>query len=418
MTQTQPLSSYNPFDPELLQDPYAYFERCRNEAPVFRDPNTGLVYISTYEMVREATENWRVFSNAFQKALQTGGEGSVSQDVKDVTKGGYPPVDTMLTLDPPDHARYRKLAMQAFNMKRVMGMTDYIAETINGIIDEFIEDGRCEFKSQCANELPMRVIADQLGVPRRDMDTFREWSNAFIDQLGGLADEETKVAAAKKIFEYQQYFVKVIEEKRANPTDDLISDLVHATLEDENGPRELDMAELLSMIQQILVAGNETTAHTLTAGIFYLLTNPDQFEALKADDTLIPNFVEEVLRFLSPTNNMWRVCTQDTVLGGVEIPAGSMCLLRYGSANRDGQVFEDGEKFDLKRSNADQHFAFGHGIHTCLGAQLARKEMNVAFPIILDRLKNIRFAEGKNTFRYAPNILLRGVEQMHVEFDT
>ena len=167
----------------------------------------------------------------------------------------------------------------------------------------------------------------------------------------------------------------------------------------------------------MLVAGNETTAHSLTAGIYYLLTNPDQMTKLTADPALIPNFVEETLRYLTPTNNMWRVATQDTEIGGVPIKKNELILLRYGSGNRDEAHFSHADAFEVGRENAKSHLAFGAGIHTCLGAQLARKEMISAFPILLKRLKNIRLAAGRNSFRFDPNILLRGVLELHINFD-
>jgi cytochrome P450 len=179
----------------------------------------------------------------------------------------------------------------------------------------------------------------------------------------------------------------------------------------------MEYGELLSIIQQLLVAGNETTAHSLTAGLFHLIDNPDQMAAVRADPTLVANFVEETLRFLTPTNNMWRVATQDGELGGVKIAKNDLLLLRYGSGNRDETRFPDPDRFDVRRSNAREHLAFGAGIHHCIGAQLARKEMQTAFPILLSRLKNFRFAKGVNSFRYSPNILLRGVLELHIEYD-
>jgi cytochrome P450 len=217
--------------------------------------------------------------------------------------------------------------------------------------------------------------------------------------------------------EFQKYFIEKIEEKRANPTDDAISDLVHADLAEEGDNRKMDHSELISIIQQLLVAGNETTAHTLTAGLFYLIQNPDQKAKLEAHPELMANFVEESLRLLSPTNNMWRVVTQEAAIGGVAVKEGDLVLLRYGSANRDEAKFPDGDRFDVARPNAKEHLAFGAGIHHCLGAYLARKEMNIAFPIVLERLKNPRFAKGLNSFRYSPNILMRGVLELHIEFD-
>ncbi|MBS0408585.1 MAG: cytochrome P450 [Proteobacteria bacterium] len=415
--RTCPLSQINAFDPDLLQDPYPYFARLRAEAPVFRDPNTGIVSVSTYDLIMEVNRQPLVFSNDFATALRSGSTQGVDQDEMAILSKGWPVTNTMLTADPPAHTRYRKLAAKAFTFKRVEGMGDYVAKVTNDLIDTFVADGRCEFKSAFANHLPMTIIADSLGAPRSDMGRFHQWSDAFVVQLGGVSDKAARLDAAEKIVEFQRYFVDRIEEKRANPTEDIISDLVHADLSEEGDPRKMDYSELLSILQQLLVAGNETTAHSLTAGLYYLISNPDQLARVKADPDLIPGFVEETLRYLTPTNNMWRVATRDAEIGGFPVKAGEMILVRYGSGNRDDAHFPDANRFDVARDNARSHLAFGAGIHTCIGASLARKEMVTAFPILLDRLKNLRFQDGRNTFRYSPNILLRGVLELHLAFD-
>jgi cytochrome P450 len=412
-----PLSEINLFDPALLADPHAYYARLREEAPVFRDPKTNIVSVSTYDLIVKVNTQPRLFSNNFSERLRSGSAVAMDSDELAVLATGIAPKNTMLTADPPEHTRYRKLAMKAFTMKRVEGMADYVREVANALIEGFAANGQCEFKSVFASLLPMTVIADSLGVPRSDMGRFRLWSDAFVTQLGGVADKAARVDAARKIVEFQHYFVEKIEEKRRNPTEDIISDLVHADLAEEGDPRKMDHAELISIIQQLLVAGNETTAHTLTAGLYYLLQFPDQFRALKENDALVPNFVEETLRYLSPTNNMWRVATDSAEIGGVPIHEGDLLLLRYGSGNRDRQHFPDADRFDVTRDNAKSHLAFGAGIHTCIGAQLARKEMQIAFPILFDRLRNLRLGAGQSELRYDPNILLRGVTELFIAFD-
>jgi cytochrome P450 len=412
-----PLAQVNEFDADLLQDPYPYFARLRGEAPVHRNGLTGIVSVSTYPLIMEVNRQPQVFSNDFSRALRSGSTSAPDPEEAAILAEGWTVANTMLTADPPAHTRYRKLAGQAFTYKRVEQMGAYVAQVTNDLIDSFIEAGACEFKSAFANHLPMTVIADSLGAPREDMDRFHRWSDAFIVQLGGVSDRPARLDAARKIVEFQHYFVARIEEKRAQPTEDIISDLVHADLAAEGDPRKMDYAELLSIVQQLLVAGNETTAHSLTAGLYYLISNPDQLASVLADPDLIPGFVEETLRFLTPTNNMWRVAMRDAEIGGIPVKAGEMILLRYGSANRDEAQFAHADRFDVGRDNARSHLAFGAGIHTCIGASLARKEMTIAFPIILRRLKNLRFQAGRNDFRYSPNILLRGVEALHLAFD-
>ncbi|MBS0277726.1 MAG: cytochrome P450 [Proteobacteria bacterium] len=412
-----PLHEINAFDPAILQDPYPYFARLRSEAPVYRDPNTGIVSVSTFELITKVNTQPKIISNNFSEQLRSGSTTQIDPDELAILKEGIIVKNTMLTADPPEHTRYRKLGMKAFTYKRVEGMGEYVAQVTNALIDGFAKDGHCEFKSAFAAHLPMTVIADALGVPRADMDRFHQWSEAFVAQLGGIADKAARIDAARKIVEFQKYFIEKIEEKRAKPTEDIISDLVHADLAEEDDPRKMDYSELLSILQQLLVAGNETTAHTLTAGLYYLIGNPDQMAKLKADPSLVPNFVEETLRYLTPTNNMWRVATQDAEIGGVPIKKNDLILLRYGSGNRDDAHFPNADAFDVTRENAKTHLAFGAGIHTCIGSQLARKEMTIAFPILLDRLKNLKLAAGKNSFRYSPNILLRGVLELHIAFD-
>lgn len=416
---TCPLHEVDTFDAEFLQHPHDFYRRLREEAPVFRDPKNNVVYVSTYDLVMAVLAKPKRYSNRFGAQLRAGAAGGeMSQEELAILAKGWVPKDTMLTADPPAHTRYRKLAGKAFTYKKVMGMNDYCTQIVNDLIDQFIGDGRCEFKAQFANLLPMYVICDALGFPREDREKFKQWSDAFTLQLGGVADMPTRLWSAEKIVEAQHYFVAVCDEKRRQPGSDICSDLVQADLEEEDGStRKLDNEELISIIQQILVAGNETTAHTLTTGIFYLLTHPEQLARLQDDPSLTPNFVEETLRLLTPTNNMWRVATEDSALNGVEVKKGDLLLLRFGSANRDENRFPDGDRFDISRDNAQEHLAFGGGVHLCLGQQLARKEMQTAFPIVLDRLRNLRLSGDPDSFRYVPSILLRGVERLDLEFD-
>ena len=414
---TCPLSAVNTTDPVFLQDPHPFYARLRNEAPVFRDENMGVVFVNTYDLVRKVCAQPKLFSNNFGDQLSSGAATEQDPDEVAIQKEGWIIKDTMLTADPPEHTRYRKLCMKAFSYKRVLQMTQYFETIINELIDDLPQSGKLEFKSGFANKLPMFVIADALGVPREKFEQFEEWSNAFIVQLSGIAGKPQRLWAARTVVEFQKYFVDVIEEKRANPTEDVISDLVHADLSEEGDNRKMEYEELLSILQQLLVAGNETTAHTLTAGLYYLLKNPEQMEALINDPSLVDNFVEETLRYLSPTNNMWRVATEDTEIEGVKIKKNELLMIRFGSGNRDEEKFENPDEFDLTRENAKEHLAFGAGIHTCIGAQLARRELQIAFPILLKRLKNIKLDTSQGDLVYLPSVLLRGVLELNIEYE-
>jgi cytochrome P450 len=283
------------------------------------------------------------------------------------------------------------------------------------LIDSFIDRGRVEIRSEFAVPVPLTIIAEQLGVPSSDLDRFHRWSDGFVAQLGGMASPEEQKKARELIFEFQRYMAKIVADRRSEPRDDIISDMVNARVE---GERPLDMAECLSILQQLLVAGNETTASTICEGMRLFAESPDQWQKVKRDPGLIPNAVEEILRHATPTSNMWRVCKQDTELGGVDIPKGSMVMIRYAAANRDESVFEDPDRFDIERANASAQIAFGYGIHYCLGAQLAKSELVKSIEGLSERLGAIRIDPDAPPLRHNPNILLRGLEALPLVFET
>ncbi len=404
------LSDFNPFDPAVLEDPWEFNRRLRSEAPVYRDPNTGITFVSSYAAVSEVVRDHETFSNRFGAAM---GGASMPEEVREVANEGYPAVDTMLTADPPEQRRFRKLVNKAFTARRVARLDGKVEALANGLIDRFVADGRVELLSQFAQPLPLEMIAGQLGVPTDDLPQFRRWSDGFVAQLSGMADLEGQVNAARMILEFQKYFAERLEERAKEPRDDILSDIVNARVEDE---RPLDTAESLSILQQILVAGNETTANAIAEGMLLMVKHPDQRARVLADPSLVPNLVEEVLRLATPTHSMWRVATRDAEVAGTEIPKGAMLMVRYASANRDESVFEDPDRFDVTRANADEHLAFGLGAHFCLGAVLARKEMKLAFDALLARLPEARLDPSHEAPKHRPNILLRGLESLHLQF--
>ena len=414
---TQTLESIDATSPDTLANPYPYYARLRSEAPVFRDPKTGIVSVSSYALVLEVNKRPKVFSSDFAALLGSGGAGKLDPEETAILAQGLERRDTMLTADPPEHTRYKRAAMQALPRQRIMGMAPYIAEVTNDLIDRFAAAGEVEFKSQFAELLPGIVIADLLGVPRADIPQFQQWVRAAILRLNGNAKPHERADLARSEIEMQRYFRAIMAERRENPGDDVISSLVTATIPDGDGERLMDDAEVFSIVQQIFTAGQEATAHALAYAVAQLLANPEQMEAIRADPGLVPNWVEETARHLSPSHNMWRVVKEDTVLGGVALKAGEPMLLRYGSANRDAAKFADADKFDVARANAAEHIAFGAGVHTCLGMHLARLEMATALPIVLDRLPGLRFADPDNPFQFAASHILRGMQALRLDFD-
>jgi cytochrome P450 len=260
------------------------------------------------------------------------------------------------------------------------------------------------------------VIVSQLGAPMEDLALFRKWTEAFIGNLSQQLDREGVRAAARDIVEFQHYFAARIEERRAAPEDDILSKVVNASID---GEQPLSIEECLSMIGQILVAGNETTSGSITEGILLLIENPDQYALLKSDPSpeMISNFVEEVLRFSSPSSNMFRRAVKEVEWHGVTIPKDAILFARFASANQDERRFPDPERFDITRPNLKEQVAFGKGVHHCLGAALSRREMNIGFKVIFERLANFRLAEGGAKPEFAANALLHGLHGLDVEFD-
>ncbi|MEC4816595.1 MAG: cytochrome P450 [Scytonema sp. PMC 1069.18] len=408
------LSDYNFFDPEVLVCPYEFYKLAQEQAPVMELPsprtNVKLFLVTRYELVVEVLKDTRVFSSNFSTLLA--GKTEIDDELEKIYAQGWPQMNTLLTADLPEHERFRALVNKAFTSSRVNKMHDLIQQIVDELIDSFITQSKCEFVSEFAVPLPIKVIAQQLGVPQADLPKFKKWSDAFIARLGHILSKEQEIECAKEIVAFQHYFHDVIESRQQQPQDDLITDLVQAKVV---GERSLNTAELLSIIQQILVAGNETVTSALAGGMLLLAKNQEQMKLLQTDVSLIENFVEEVLRMESPTAGMWRVVTQDTKLGDVDLKAGSLVMVRFDAANRDPMKFQEGERLDVCRHNASNHLSFGYGIHFCLGAMLARKEMQIAYERLLLRLKNIRLAQ--EDYQYLPNILMRGLKHLYIEFD-
>ena len=235
------LEKINMFDPELMACPHAFFKKLRDEAPVYQDPNTGIFQVSKHELICKVARDAKLFSNQFG-VIQRSGGGDYPQEAADImANDGYPPVDTMLTADPPRHTRYRSLVDKAFSPKRVTDMGPEIEDKINYIIDQFYDQGKCDVSRDIAQQLPVRVIAEQLGVPLEDYDKFCGWSDAFVQQLSGTSSQEEHVEIAKQLVEFQQYFANRLKEKENNATDDIISDLANLDFEDDNGENEWRM---------------------------------------------------------------------------------------------------------------------------------------------------------------------------------
>ena len=409
-------ADFNFFDEKVLNCPYDFYQTLQEKAPVYQLPDTNIFMVTRYADIKKLLKDTATYSNNFNHLLK-GPEPA--PEVTAIYARAWQPVDTMITADPPRHRTYRTLVNKVFSSSRVDAMEEYMKTIVHELIDSFIENGECDFIREFTTPLPVYVIADQLGVPRKDLKEFKRWSDSFARRLSQMATPEEQVEDAENIVAFQFYFADMIDQRRRNPSDDMISDLVVTEIEDPDSGeiRPLNMEELQSILQQLMVAGNETTTSAITGGMVSLIRNPGQMKALQDNPTRIANAVEEILRMESPSAGMWRVVKKDTAFHGVDIPKDSLVMLRYHAANRDRALFDDPNAINIDRKNADDHIAFGQGIHFCPGAMLARKEMNVAFEALLSRLDNIRLVERKSDLSYWPNIVLRGLKELHIRFD-
>ena len=404
------LSELDFFSAEVQECPFHVYQQLQEEAPVWQMPGTNVFVVTRYDDIREIIRDPGRFSSNFSALLNT---GSSNEEVNAIYGKGYEMVETLLTQDPPRHRVYRNLVNKVFSNKRIEGMRSEVEKMSNELINQWIDEPEVDLLNRFCVPLPIYVISDQLGVPRSELSLIKKWSDASASRLGRLADEEEQIQNAKDIVEFQHYFAALLDRMREAPEDNIISDLANNTIDEG---RLLTKPEALGMIQQILVAGNETSTSAIAGGVVLLIQNPDQQAMLRQHPDLIPTAVEEILRLETPTSGMWRCATADTEIGGVNIPEGAFLMVRFAAGNRDESIFTDGGAMSVARENADSHLAFGQGTHFCLGAQLARMEMQVALTGLLNRTTDWALVEGKNPLKHSPNVLLRGLTDLHIAF--
>ena len=407
------ITKVNMVSPEVLECPYPYYERVREEAPVHQTP-LGFWAVSRYEDVLSVVRNPEMFSSLAQSnSFVT----PPPPEVIEIAKQGYPRVNTLLSNDPPSHTQFRNLVNKAFLPKRVAQLEDSIRKIANDLIDAFINDGKVDLVEQFAVGVPLTVIADALGVDRADMPKFKKWSDDSVAPLSGMLTPERQIECAHSRIEFQKYMVDRVREREENLRDDLLSDLVQARFDSgERAGEGMTMPEMLDVIAQLLVAGNETTTKLIAAATLMLVENPEQMAKVRADHSLIPNLVEEALRMEAPVQMLPRFTKDDVEVGGVVIPKGSVVMAMYGCANRDGGKYPNPDMFDIERDNARTQLAFGQGPHFCVGAALARSEARIAFELLLSRLNNVALANVDTPTHRELSMTLRGLTNLHLTF--
>jgi cytochrome P450 len=384
---------------DFTRDPYRVYAALRARGPVHRirtPDGTEAWLVVGYEAGRDALADPRL-SKEWKNA-------SDSLGLTDGAAGRH-----MLNSDPPYHARLRKLVSKEFSPRRIERLEPRVQQITDELLDDMLADpdGRADLVEALSFPLPMSVICELLGVPSLDRASFRKWSNEALTST----DPEQRLSAAATAADY---LAGLLEEKRQHPGDDLLSALIHTT--DEDGDR-LATDDLLGTVWLLLVAGHETTVNLISNGVLALLSHPDQLAALRADPSLTGNAVEEVLRYDGPVETpTYRFTTAAIDIGGTTIPVGGeLVLVALADADRDPARFPDAESFDIRR-DARGHLAFGHGIHYCLGAPLARLEGRIAIRTLLQRCPDLTLDIHPAALTWRGGMLIRGPQQLPIRF--
>ncbi|MBB3083961.1 cytochrome P450 family protein [Geodermatophilus sabuli] len=392
-------------DAAFFADPYALYARLRAEDPVARGRTpVGLpVWLVTrYDDARAALNDPRLAKDAagFARVLERHPLPAERRTVFAQELSRH-----MLSSDPPDHTRLRKLVSRAFTMRAIAGMRPRIEAIATELADRMAAGPpEVDLLDAFAFPLPMSVICDLLGVPDAERGTFRRWSNTLLSSDGDAAARTAAGAAMA------QYLTALVAEKRARPADDMLSAIVAASADAD----QLSADETVAMAFLLLVAGHETTVNLIGNGVLALLRRPDRLAELRADPELVPRAVEEFLRFDGPVNlATFRHTTEDVEIGGVPIPAGEVVLVALASADHDPDHYPSAEDLDLHR-DASGHLAFGFGLHHCLGAPLARLEGEVAFRTLLARFPDLALAVEPDQLSWRASILMRGLTRLPV----
>ncbi len=386
------------FSPELRRNPYPMYKMMRQSQPVMYMEELKIWSVFRYEDVRTVLSDHARFSSQFG---QMPGANAANQERMN---------PSLISTDPPRHTKLRSLVSRAFTPRAVEELEPRIAKIANELLDKVADSGRIDLIKDFSYPLPVIVIAELLGIPSSDRDQFKQWSDEVVasaDQIvGGTSSNSEQVHK-----EMKEYFRGIMAERKLNPQNDLISALLAAEIDGE----QLSEEDILSFCWLLLVAGNETTTNLIGNAVLTLLEHPEQLARLQENPALLSSAIEEALRYRSPVQAMFRITKEDTEIGGQTIPAGSRVIAWIGSANRDGEKFPDPDLFDISRS-PNQHIAFGHGIHFCLGSPLARLEAKVALTAILRRLPELARVNNE-PLEPARGFIVNGVTSLPLKFE-
>jgi len=402
-------AEFNPYEGRPLEDVLRLYARMRREEPVFYSPLLGMWVVSRHGDVCAILRDTRRFSSA--DAFSGGAE--LTNEALALLATGHPQTRTPIDSDPPEHGRLRRIVSSALTAKKVAALRPKIREIAASLIDGFESDRRVEIVSRFTEPLPIRVILDLIGVPVADMAMIKQWSTDWFELLFARVPPADQVRRVEGYLNFQRYCERLIAARSEAPGDDALSDMLRAGRDSEN---PLTMAELVSLIGgAFIAAGHETTTRMIANTLYCLLSVPERWQAIVAERSLIPRYLEEALRFNGTVPGMVRTATEPVEIGGVALPRAARLFLLFASGSHDEAHFPDPGKFDPARPDLADHLAFGRGAYYCVGAQLARAQAQVALELFTERLPHLRLAPDRH-IDITSHVAIRGPTALWLEW--
>ncbi len=427
MSKLDPLS-FDPKGDDFMNSPFEFYRCLRAQTPVYLDPRYNIYFVASFDLANEVMRDSKRFSSLVDRASMR--RGGIPQAVQDIRKQAWPLALTLSNNDAPGHDIYKELVAPWFAPRNLNRFEPFVLQRVGELVESLPLGEPFDFVETFSVPLPVSVIGQALGLRDHGDAQLKTWSDAFADEIGLLTSEDRAIEIARLTLDCHRAMVARCEERRISPQSDIISMLVRARIPvdllgvpehagqdvgaaEANQERPLETSELLSILTQLLVAGNETTTNSLSGGMRRLAANFELHSRLRSQPELIPRFVEEILRLESPVQGQFRKANCATTLGGVDMPQGALLHIRLASANRDETRYgPDDDCVNLENTKPVPHKAFGMGMHFCVGAMLSRLELKIAFASLIERFSRIEIAEPTETLRYHTHFHLRGLERL------